>query len=321
MTATLPVRRTADPRRRPLAPRRRPLRVRATPYLFLGPAALLFLGLIAVPIGYAVVLSLFGPRVSGGAYGVRRQVFLGLENYARSLTDSVLLESIGRMFLFALIMVPLMMGSALLFALLLDAPRTRLKGPARTAIFLPYAVPGVIASLMWGFLYLPSTSPAVDLGRLVGVELPDLLNGPIVYGSIANIVIWSGVGFNMIILYTSLRSIPEETIDAARIDGANERQIAWYIKVPSVLPALTLTGLFCILGALQTYSEPTTLSSLTTGISSTFFPLMKVYQDAFANDDLNHAAATSVLLAVGTLLLSLLILKLFATRANGSQDG
>jgi multiple sugar transport system permease protein len=318
VTATLPARHTAEPR--PPGARRAPLRVRSTPYLFLAPAAVLFVGFMAVPIVYAVVLSLFGQRVTGGAYGSRRQVFIGLDNYVRSLTDPELLASLGRMLVFALIMVPVMMGSALLFALLLDAPRTRFKGPARTAIFLPYAVPGVIASLMWGFLYLPSTSPAAWLGRQVGVELPDLLNGPIVYGSMANIVIWGGVGFNMIILYTSLRSIPQETIDAARVDGANEREIAWYIKIPSVLPALTLTGLFCILGALQVYSEPTTLRSLTNGISSTFFPLMKVYQDAFANDDIHQAAATSVLLAAGTLLLSLLILKLFAARADGDQD-
>src|SRR5699024_9805152 len=162
--------------------------------------------------------------------------------YATTFTDPELLASLGRMLTYAIIMVPVMMGSALLFALLLDSPRSALKGTTRTAIFMPYAVPGVLGSLMWGFLYLPSPSPLRGLAVRVGSEWPDVLGQGPVCGAMANIAVGGGVGFNMIILYTSLRSIPSEIFDAARVDGCNEMQIAWRIKIPFLLPALALTG-------------------------------------------------------------------------------
>lgn len=90
----------------------------------------------------------------------------------------------------------------------------------------------------------------------------------------------------MIIIYTSLRAIPTEIYEAARIDGATELQVALRIKVPLVAPALVLTGLFSVIGTLQLYSEPQTLRPFTPRISSTWVPLMKIYQDAFTNDNL-----------------------------------
>ena len=145
---------------------------------------------------------------------------------------------------------------------------SRAKRFSRTAIFIPYAVPGVIASLLWGFMYLPSTSPFCYITKELGLgEIPFLGAGGI-YPSIANIAVWGGVGFNMIIIYTSLRGIPSELYEAARIDGANEWQIAWRIKIPLVAPALVLTGLFALIGTLQVYGEPTTLQPMTNEISA-----------------------------------------------------
>ena len=313
MSASTP---TPEKRRR----RRTPIGMRSVPYVLVGPAVVLFILVILIPLGYAAYLSVHGLRVTGGgAFGRQEEVFVGLENYISTLTDSELLAGLGRMLIYAIIAVPLLMGTALIFALLLDSPRGALKGTSRIAIFMPYAIPSVIASLMWGFLYLPGTSPLHFIASSVGIELPNPLQGPLIYFAMANLSLWGGLGFNMIILYTALRSIPPELFDAARVDGCTEFQIAMRIKVPHLLPALGLTGLFSILGALQVYSEPTTLKTLTNGITSTFFPLMKVYNEAFVEDDLNQAAATSIVLAIGILLLSLLIQKLFNNRRTQGE--
>jgi len=296
------------------APRKRPRRL-SPGALFVVPAVAFFLAFLVIPIVYTIYLSSHGMQVlQGQAYGVKEQVFLGFENYLSALTDADLGSSLLRMLLYAIIMVPIMMFSAMLFALLLDSPKARLVGLSRTMIFLPYAIPGVIATLMWGFLYLKSTSPAVWLAGQVGIVLPDVLSGNIIYLSLANISIWSGVGFNMIIMYTSLRSVPKEIYDAARVDGCNEMQISVRIKIPYLMPAIALTGLFSIIGALQAYSEPVTLAALTPAIGSTFFPMMTVYSQAFESIDLNLAAATSIVLAVGTLLVSLLVLRVMQSR-------
>ncbi|PPF66453.1 ABC transporter permease [Clavibacter michiganensis] len=272
-----------------------------------------------VPIVYAAWLSLQTHRLEGGGIlGTRVQVFAGLDNYAAVLSDPELAAGFGRLAIYGIISVPLTLGLALLFALMLDVPAARATRFARTAIFIPYAVPGVVAALLWGFMYLPGTSPFSAVSEALGGGAIPFLGEPAIYASVANIAIWGGVGFNMIIIYTSLRGVPAEIYEAARIDGAGELQIALRIKIPLVVPALVLTGIFSLIGALQLYGEPTTLKPLTNVISQTWVPLMTIYRNAFLTDDLSGAAALSVVLALGTVLVSALVLWITNRRTAGS---
>ncbi|MDW5323980.1 sugar ABC transporter permease [Plantactinospora sp. KLBMP9567] len=292
------------------------------PYVFLAPAVILFLAFFLAPIGYAGYLSLRKVRISGLGLGrgSRTEVFAGLENYRNAVTDSELWSGALRVLGYGALLVPTMLGLALLFALLLDRPRARLAQFSRTAIFLPYAVPAVIASLLWGFLYLPATSPLNDLLARFGLPEPDLLGTDAVFYAVVNIALWGGVGFNMIVLYTALRAIPPELYESARLDGCSEIQVALRIKIPLLTPALVMTTLFTVIATVQVFSEPMTLAPMTNSISSTWTPLMKVYRDAFATDDRYAAAATSVLIAAITLLLSLGFLRLVQRRAFGQEQ-
>jgi multiple sugar transport system permease protein len=276
------------------------------PYLFLAPALVLFVLFLLAPILYSVYLSLRRVKVSGLGLGLgsRHEVWAGLSNYVRSLTDPDFLPSVQRVFAYGMIVVPVMLGVALLMALLLDAGRTRVGTFARTAIFLPYAVPAVVASLLWGFLYLPRVSPINDLLTGLGMTPPDLLSDSWVLYAVANIAVWGGTGFNMIVIYTSLRSIPAEVYEAARLDGATPLQTALRIKIPMVAPSLVLTFFFSIIATLQVFNEPTTLKPLTNSLPLTWSPLMTVYQDAFRKGDIYQAAAEAVIIAVATLVLS-----------------
>ncbi|WP_238012417.1 sugar ABC transporter permease [Dactylosporangium sp. AC04546] len=295
---------------------RRPRRsAGATPYVLLTPAVVLLVLFLLVPIGYTVWLSLRASRVTGGGLGLRVERFVGLENYADVLSHPDYVDGIVRLLGYGAIVVPTMMGLALLFALLLDTPGVRFARATRIGIFLPYAVPGVIASLLWGFLYLPKVSPIRDAAEAVGLPAPDFLTQGSVLFSVANIGIWGGVGFNMIVLYTALRGIPQELYDAARIDGATEVQIALRVKLPLLTPALVMTGIFALISTLQVFSEPATLRPLTDAIPSTWVPLMAVYTDAFVNSDIHTAAAASVVLALGTLVVSATVLRALQKRA------
>ncbi|MFD6532631.1 carbohydrate ABC transporter permease [Streptomyces sp. NPDC060184] len=280
--------------------------VKSAPYAFLVPATLLFLLFFALPIGYALYLSFRRTEVKGLGLGkgARDEVWAGLANYTDALSDSELLHGALRILGYGLIVVPVMLGLALLFALLLDTERVRLRGFTRLAIFLPYAIPGVVSAMMWGFLYLPDVSPFFWLLDHLGLPQPDLLDGGPLYASLANIAVWGGTGFNMIVIYTSLRAIPAEIFEAARLDGCSQWQTALRIKIPMVAPSLVLTFFFSIIATLQVFSEPTTLKPLTNSLSTTWSPLMKVYQDAFVNNDIYAAAAQAVIIAVATLALS-----------------
>ncbi|WP_210578531.1 carbohydrate ABC transporter permease [Streptomyces sp. GESEQ-4] len=281
-------------------------RARSAPYFFLLPAVILFLLFFALPIGYALWLSFRKVKVSGLGLGsgARTEVWAGLENYTDALTDSELVDGALRVLGYGCIVVPVMLGLALLFALMLDSDKVRLAPFTRLAIFLPYAIPGVVAALLWGFLYLPDVSPFYFVLDRLGLPQPDLLDGGPLYLALSNIAVWGGTGFNMIVIYTSLQAIPVEVYEAAKLDGATPLQTALRIKIPMVAPSLVLTFFFSIIATLQVFNEPTTLKPLTNSVSTTWSPLMKVYQDAFGKGDIYAAAAQATLIALATLVLS-----------------
>lgn len=303
-------------------PTRRRRRVNLTPYGMLAPAIVLFAAFMAAPIVYTIYLSFLKVRVVGLGLGPnsQQQVFAGLDNYAAALSDPELLAGTTRILIYGAILVPVMLGLALLFALLLDSRRSRARGFSRIVIFLPYAVPGIIASLIWGFLYLPGTSPFYNITKSLGLNLPSILDqGPIL--AVANIGIWGGVGFNMVIMYTALRSIPQELYEAARLDGASEIQVAIRVKIPIIAPSLILTAIFSLISTLQVFNEPNTLRPLTDVISTTFTPMMKVYRDAFIRNDFYTASATSIIIAIAIFALSWSVLQLVQRRAFAGEEG
>ena len=272
----------------------------------MAPAVTLFALTILIPIGYTLYLSLEKTQVSGlglGA-GARKQVFAGLSNYASGLTDPAFLSSLVRVLVYSLILLPVMLGLALLFALLLDARRVKFQRFSRLSIFLPYAVPTVIGSLLWGFLYLPTVSPFPAILSRLGLSMPNLFATHTVLFSVANIGVWGGIGFNMIVMYTALRAVPTELYEAAWIDGASQVQIALRIKIPMIAPALVLTGVFSMIATLQVYNEPQTLYPLTNTISLDWMPLMRVYDLAFNYNNIYGAAALAMLIAAFMFVLS-----------------
>jgi multiple sugar transport system permease protein len=286
---------------------------RVLPYAFLAPAIVLFTLTVLVPIGYTVYLSLRRAQVSGLGLGrgARTEVFAGLDTYREALAHPDFWRGALRVLGYGAILVPTMIGLALLFALLLDRPRVRLARFSRLSIFLPYAVPGVVASVLWGFLYLP---------RLTPLPLPDGTLGPGLLFAVANIGLWGGVGFNTVVILTALRAIPAEVYESARLDGASERQIALRVKTPMVMPALVMTSIFTVIATLQVYTEPTTLAPLVNSLPSTWTPLMKIYSDAFVRGDIYSAAAGSVVIAVATLALSLAFLRVIGGRAFAGEE-
>ncbi|WP_435281744.1 carbohydrate ABC transporter permease [Streptomyces koelreuteriae] len=271
---------------------------------FLLPFIALFLFTFVLPLGYAVYQSLLTPVRSGPlGLGPATLGFAGLDNYALALQQSAFLESFARVLLFGLVQIPVMLLLSTALALALDTLSHRWAGILRAAYFLPYGVPGVIASILWGFLYVPGVSPIVDLLGKVGLA-PDFLGYDNVLWSIANIVIWEFAGYNMLVIVAQLKAIPQELYEAARIDGASTWQTAVRIKLPLARPALVLTGVFSIIGTLQLFAEPLVIKPLTSTVTNSYTPNLSAYNEAFANNNIYLAAAESVILALVASVLS-----------------
>lgn len=302
------------------APPRQRARARWAPYAFVAPFVLLFAAFYLIPIGYSVWESLQKTTRTGGfAFSVARTTFAGFSNYQQVLTDPAFRSGLIRVAAFGLVQVPVMLGTALVLALLIDSGRARFARFFRLAYFLPYALPGVIAAIIWGFLYSPGISPISQLLSRTPAGNVNFLGPGIVLFSIGNIVTWSWTGYNMLIIFSALQAIPQDIFGAARIDGASEWRIALRIKVPMLVPAMVLTCVFSIIGTLQLFTEPQVLSKLTGTISSSYTPNLMAYTAAFVTNNTYLAAAISVTLALITFVLSFAMLRLTWRRSLGGM--
>ena len=278
-------------------------------YVFAAPFLLCFLLLFILPLGYAAYLSLFKNQLVGGT------VFAGLGNYAKALTDGQLIAGVGRVALFFVMQVPIMLLLAAAAALAIDSGLLRLARVYRLGVFIPYAIPGVVATLMWGYLYGPDFGPAAQLASKLHLAAPDFLGNTLLLPSIANIVTWEYTGYNMIILYAALRTVPRELYEAAAVDGASQWRIAWNIKLPALRPALLLCLIFSVIGSFQLFTEPNLLQAVApTVIGPSYTPNLYSYSLAFISSEPDYAAAVSFLLGLVTVVVSYVMLFTAARR-------
>jgi multiple sugar transport system permease protein len=268
-------------------------------YVFAFPFLACFALLFVAPLGYALYLSLYKNQLVGGT------VFAGLSNYARALTDPQFLAGTGRVALFFVMQVPVMLVLALAAALAIDSGLLRAARLFRLGIFIPYAVPAVVATLMWGYLYGPSFGPAAQLAARLHLRAPDFLGQALMLPSIANVVTWEFTGYNMIVLYAALRTVPRELYEAAAVDGAGAWRVAWSVKIPALRPALLLTLMFSVIGSFQLFTEPDLLQGLApTVITASYTPNLYAYSLAFTSQEPDYAAAVSFLLGLVMVIIS-----------------
>lgn len=267
-------------------------------FLFTAPFFVGFLVVFVIPLIYALVQAFFAARRSGAGIGAPTVQFVGLQNFAQGFSDEAFWSSIVRVGTFAIVQIPIMLGLSLVAALLLDAAVGRTGKFFRIGLLVPYMIPAIVATLVWLYLYSPRLGPLTEIAAWFGADVNFFSSG-LLWVSIGNLLTWAGMGYNMLIIYGALRSVPRELFEAARLDGAGGLRIAWSIKIPFVRSALVLTGMLAIIHMLQIFAEPlvfrvTSPETVTAG----FTPIMMIYNLAFTEGNYNYAAALSVILAV-----------------------
>ncbi|UCM88179.1 carbohydrate ABC transporter permease [Streptomyces marincola] len=272
-----------------------------TAWLFVAPFLLLVVVLIAVPTVSAFRMSLYTDTLAQGPR------FTGLDNFWQVLRDEQFTGGVRRILLLGVVQVPLMLGVALLAALLLDHFSGRYPTLFRLSVFLPYAVPGVVAALMWGYLYSPTFGP---LGT-------DLLTDRLALPAIGNIITWSNTGYNMIIMYAALQAIPKELHEAARLDGAGPVRTALWIKVPMIAPALVLSVLLSIIGTMQLFTEPQVLRPQAPEVfDAAWTPNMYAQNLAFSYSQFSYSAAVAFLISTIVFVASYVLLAVNRRRSG-----
>ncbi|MDP5227317.1 MULTISPECIES: sugar ABC transporter permease [Arthrobacter] len=278
-------------------PRRPSRKGTLTALLFLAPFFVLFFAFTVFPVLYSCYLSLFKDKAAGLGLGAVQKVFVGGENYLRALTDPAYTSSFGNIAVYCLIYIPVMIVLSLSIALLLDSAAAKARGFFRLAFYLPNIVPGLIAAVIWLYLYTPEISPIVDAVKASGGTW-DLSSTLAAYFSISNITVWMHTGYNVILFYAALQAVPKEVLEAATVDGAGPFRTAVAIKARMIAGAVSVATLFTVVGAMQLFAEPLLLKTKATAITSTWTPNMFIYDAAFDKHDFGYAAASALTFAV-----------------------
>jgi alpha-glucoside transport system permease protein len=221
------------------------------PYVYVGPALVILAVFLIYPVINTFVISL------KDATG---QEYIGLDNYEFVFTDDSMLRSIRNTALW-IVLVPLVAVSiGLVFATLADR-LARGEAIAKSLIFLPMAISFVGASVTWRLVYdYRPEGFGTNIGLLNGVKL-GLGQDPVAWLSqkpwnnllLMVIMIWMQTGFAMVVLSAAIKSIPDEIIEAARIDGASELQVFRHITVPSILPTIVVVTTYMVINALKVF--------------------------------------------------------------------
>ncbi|KZE88536.1 carbohydrate ABC transporter permease [Microbacterium sp. TNHR37B] len=269
---------------------------------FVAPFLIVFALTFLAPVAYSIYLSLFRNKLVGG------NSFVGIDNYLQAFTDPKFLEGALRVSLFLAVQVPIMLALALVAALAIDSRRLAGSSLFRIGLFLPYAVPGVVAVLMWGFMYSERMGLAGNINDFLGFDLVTPFTQQWILVAIGNIVTWEFVGYNMLIFYSALRSIPGDIYEAAALDGAGQFRIMWSIKLPALRGAIVIATIFSIIGSFQLFNEPNILRPLAQSIITTYFtPNMYAYNLSFFGQQVNYAATVAIVMGVVTAVIAYVV--------------
>ncbi|NEG89554.1 ABC transporter permease subunit [Bifidobacterium aerophilum] len=266
---------------------------------FMWPFAAVFVFVFIVPIVYAIYISFFQKKMIGGT------VFVGVANYARLFHDANFWQSVGRVALFTVVQVPIMLFLSAAMALAIDSMKLHGTKFFRISTFLPYAVPAVVSTMIWGFVYGAKYGLVGSFNDFFGTNV-DVLKPSVLLAAIGNINTWEFTGYNMLIFYSSLSTIPHSLYEAASIDGASEWQIVKSIKLPELRGSLAITVIFSIIGSFQLFNEPSILQNMVPGnaITTYYTPNMYAYNLSFAGNQSNYAAALAITMAVITMAIA-----------------
>lgn len=275
-------------------------------YFMLAPFFILFAVFFIYPI-------LSGFYISFNKWdSVHPATFVGLSNYINVFKSSNFSKSFLNLFKYVALTIPINIVVAFSLALLVNSFKGVWSNIFRSAYFLPTMMPLFLAASIWRWLYAPDVGFInVILGKLGADSVGWLTDPKIMIFSLIIVDVWISAGFNMIILLTGLKNIPDVYYDAAKVDGANKLQEIFYITIPQLEPVLFLVIVYGFISALQVFDAPwlLTTSSYTAygGRSQALmFPVMDLMGRAFSGLKFGTASAYGFILTAFILVLTMI---------------
>lgn len=275
-------------------------------FLYVAPALLLVLVLVYIPI---VLTGYYGLMKWDG---IGEMDFIGLKNYKDLIQDHLFWDSVYHSFLLALFSALSLIGYLMISIILAG----NIKGAdlLRKIYLIPMLLASVVIAQLWMKIYHPSNGILNHILMKLGVvDPPSWLADPrFTLFAIIIPVIWQYAGFYILIYYAALKNIPEEIVEAAKIDGATPFQIATRIKLPLIKNVIIVTIVLAVVGSLKYFDL---IYIMTGGGPNGASEVMAsyMYNQAFKGFNFGYASAVGFFLLVICLVATYLIRKLAAT--------
>jgi ABC-type sugar transport system permease subunit len=264
---------------------------------FALPFVILFGVFLALPILAAFLFSFtsFGLRDITNPLGAS---VVGVDNYARLLSDAKFWKSLGNTVYFVVVGVPLTLALGLVIANALSRGITRFRTAFRVGFYLPVITSIVAIAVVWRFLLNPDFGLINLLLAKVGITGPNwLANSALAMPSIIAMAVWRNVGFAMVVFVAGMQAIPSMLYEAASIDGAGRWQSFRYVTLPMLRPTILFMLVITTIGYLQLFEEPFVM---TAGgpLDATLSVTMYMYQQGFQFFHQGYASAIAYVLFV-----------------------
>lgn len=264
-------------------------------WIAVAPALAIFGVFTIVPMASVVYYSLTDYN---GFVGVPE--FVGLDNFIRIFSgDERIMGALGHTGIYAFFYVVVQIVVAFLLAVLLERA---IRGAAfyRAAFFLPVVISSVAVAFTWSFMFDPNTGSINSVLRAVGLDAlaQDWLgNYDLALYSVILVDLWRNIGFSIVIFIAGLGTIPVETIEAARIDGAGPWSMLRYITIPLMRPTIILVAVLAINGALRAFDTVYLMTSGGPGNQTELYMTL-AFDKAFVNRQFGLSSAMSILVVL-----------------------
>lgn len=242
-----------------------------------------------------------------------------LVNYRALLDDPRFTGSLWVQVRLSLSSVTLQLAMGLAIALLLNA-HSRVLAAIRSVFLIPMVLPPIVVALIWKILYTPDVSPLHRALESVGLPVRSLIANPdTALWAISVAETWQWFPFTMLMVLAALQMIPEDPLEAARIDGANRWQLFRFIVLPYIRPVLVVCALFRLIDSFKAFPL---IYALTNGGPGTVTEVTNFYGfiQAFNFSYWGYASAIAVVMLTGVFVLSWLVSRLKGSDANERDD-
>jgi raffinose/stachyose/melibiose transport system permease protein len=220
----------------------------ATVLIMLPPSLILFTLFVILPLWDAAWYSLY----DWNGYGPPTE-FVGTKNFEKALNHAVFHRAVVNTLIGLAVAVLIQMPLALALAIAIYR-NSWVNSTFRLIFFLPFILAEVATGLIWSFVFDGNTGLAAGFAQMMGTDPVFVLaSRDYAFLAIMAVVVWKYFGFHMMIYIAALQGVPDELIEAAKIEGAKRRQVIWYVLIPQIRPALMVSGFFAVIGSLQLF--------------------------------------------------------------------